>query len=623
MALRIEDYALIGDCQTAALVGRDGSLDWLCLPRFDSDACFAALLGKPENGRWLLAPAGAVKKITRRYRDETLILETDFETDDGAVRLIDCMPPRSGEPDLVRVVQGLRGRVKMRMELIIRFDYGSTIPWVRRTPRGLKAIAGPNALVLDTEVELHGKHMTTVAEFTVAKGQEIPFVLMWYPSHQKRPRPLDARKVIKGTEKWWHRWSDQCTYEGPYRDAVLRSLITLKGMTYAPTGGLVAAPTTSLPEQLGGVRNWDYRYCWLRDATFTLLVLLLNGYKDEAAAWRQWLLRAVAGEPSQTNIIYGLAGERRLTEIELDWLSGYEGAKPVRIGNAAHRQFQLDVFGEVIDAMFLGRREGMAADDNAWRVAKALMDFLHGAWKKPDEGIWEVRGPRRDFVHSKVMAWVAFDRMVKGVECFGRDGPVGRWRKTRDAIHREVCTRGYDPRRNTFVQYYGAKDLDAALLNIPLVGFLPASDKRVRGTVEAIERELMEDGFVARYPTREKVDGLPPGEGKFLACSFWLADNYAMLGRQDDAAKLFERLLGLCNDVGLLAEEYDTKAQRLVGNFPQAFSHVGLVNTALNLTTERGPAFARHQTARFTCEPLNGRATTSKKRLRGQRVGAR
>jgi GH15 family glucan-1,4-alpha-glucosidase len=525
------------------------------------------------------------------------------------------MPPRSGEPDLVRVVQGLRGHVRMHMELIVRFGYGSTVPWVRRTRRGLKAIAGPDALVLDTEVELHGKHMTTVAEFTVAKGQEVPFVLMWYPSNQKRPRPLNASKIIKGTEKWWRKWSARCTYEGPYRGAVLRSLITLKAMTYAPTGGLVASPTTSLPEQLGGVRNWDYRYCWLRDATFTLLVLLLNGYKDEAVAWREWLLRAVAGDPAQANIMYGLAGERRLTEIDLDWLSGYEGAKPVRIGNAAHKQFQLDVFGEVIDAMFLGRREGMSADDNAWRVATALMDYLEGAWQKPDEGIWEVRGPRRDFVHSKVMAWVAFDRMVKAVECFGREGPQARWRKTRDAIHREICARGYDPGRNTFAQYYGAKDLDAALLNIPLVGFLPASDKRVQGTVAAIERELMEDGFVARYPTRERVDGLPPGEGKFLACSFWLADNFALLGRQDDATKLYERLLGLCNDVGLLAEEYDTKAQRLVGNFPQAFSHVGLVNTALNLTTEHGPAVARHQTARFTCTPLRSRAASSKKRL--------
>jgi GH15 family glucan-1,4-alpha-glucosidase len=603
MALRIEDYALIGDCHTAALVGRDGSIDWLCLPRFDSGACFANLLGKPENGRWLLAPKGGVKKATRRYRDGTLILETDLETADGAVRLVDCMPPRSDAPQLVRLVQGLRGSVPVRMQLIIRFDYGSAIPWVRRTPRGLKAIAGPDALVLDTEVEMYGKHMTTVAEFTVAEGQEIPFLLMWYPSHEKRPEPLNAARVVKGTERWWRKWSNQCTYEGPYQDAVLRSLITLKAMTYAPTGGLVAAPTTSLPEQLGGVRNWDYRYCWLRDATFSLLVLLLNGYTDEAAGWRQWLLRAVAGDPAQTNIMYGLAGERRLTEIELDWLSGYQGAKPVRIGNAAHKQFQLDVFGEVIDAMFLGRREGMPADDNAWRVARALMDFLEGAWKKPDEGIWEVRGPRRDFVHSKVMAWVAFDRMVKSVECFGREGPVERWRKTRDAIHREVCTKGYDPGRNTFVQYYGAKDLDAALLNISLVGFLPASDRRVKGTVEAIERELMDEDFVARYPTRPNVDGLPPGEGKFLPCSFWLADNLALLGRQDDATKLFERLLGLCNDVGLLSEEYDTKAKRLVGNFPQGFSHVGLVSTALNLTTEQGPSFTRHQTARFTCPP--------------------
>jgi GH15 family glucan-1,4-alpha-glucosidase len=603
MPLHIEDYALIGDCQTAALVGLDGSIDWLCFPHFDSGACFAALVGTPQNGRWLLAPAGEVKKATRRYRDGTLVLETDFETAGGAVRVVDCMPPRSGEPDLIRLVQGLRGRVKMRMELTLRFDYGSIIPWVRRTKRGIHAVAGPDAVVVDTEVNLHGEDFKTVAEFTVAEGAEIPFVLMWYPSNQKRPKPIDPARVVRGTEKWWRKWSDECTYEGPYREAVLRSLITLKAMTFAPTGGLVAAPTTSLPEQLGGVRNWDYRYCWLRDATFTLLVLLLNGYTDEAVAWREWLLRAVAGNPSQANIMYGLAGERRLTEIELDWLPGYQGAKPVRIGNAAYKQFQLDVFGEVIDALHLGRRAGMPPDDNAWRVAKALMNFLEGAWKKPDEGIWEVRGPRRDFVHSKVMAWVAFDRMVKAVECFAREGPAKRWARTRDAIHREICKKGYDPARNTFVQYYGAEDLDAALLTIPLVGFLPVTDPRVRGTVAAIERELMEDGLVARYPTRSRVDGLPPGEGKFLPCSFWLADNYAQLGRLDEARGLFERLLGLCNDVGLLAEEYDTGAKRLVGNFPQAFSHVGLVNTALNLASAGGAAFERHAPDRFTCPP--------------------
>ncbi len=608
MALRIEDYAMIGDCHTAALVGRGGSLDWLCFPRFDSGACFAALLGKPENGRWLLAPAGEVKRTSRHYRGDTLILETDFETDEGAVRLVDCMPPRDGEPDLIRLVKGLRGKVKMRMELIIRYDYGSIVPWVQRTDHRLTAIAGPDAIVLDTPVEMHGQGMTTVAEFTVAEGEEVPFVMIWFPSNHKPPESVNPGKTIKATEKWWRKWSERCTYEGPYRDAVMRSLITLKAMAYTPTGGLVAAPTTSLPEHLGGVRNWDYRFCWLRDATFTLLVLLNNGFTEEAVAWREWLLRAVAGDPAQTNIMYGLGGERRLTEIELDWLSGYENSKPVRIGNAAHKQFQLDVFGEVIDAMVLGRRAGMPADDTAWHVAEVLMEFLEKAWKKQDEGIWEVRGPRRDFVHSKVMAWVAFDRMVQAVECFDRKGPVERWRRTRDTIHHEVCEKGYDPSRNTFVQYYGTKDLDAALLMIPLVGFLPASDPRVRGTVEAIERELMEDGFVKRYPTRESVDGLPPGEGKFLACSFWLADNYAMLGRLEDARKLYKRLLGLCNDVGLLSEEYDTKAQRLVGNFPQAFSHVGLVNTALNLTTEEGPAVMRHRTSRAICQPSDSRS---------------
>jgi GH15 family glucan-1,4-alpha-glucosidase len=484
---------------------------------------------------------------------------------------------------------------------------------VRRTGRGLSAIAGPDAAVLDTPVKPHGKDFSTVAEFSVAAGEEVPSALMWHPSNQERPEPLDAGKVVANTKRWWRKWARRCSYQGPYREQVLRSPITLKAMTYAPTGGLVAAPTTSLPEQLGGVRNWDYRYCWLRDATFTLLVLLLNGYTDEAVAWREWLLRAVAGNPEQANIMYGLAGERRLTEIELDWLGGSEGSRPVRIGNAAHKQFQLDVFGEVIDAMHLGRRAGMPPDDNAWRVASALMELLEGAWKKPDEGIWEVRGPRRDFVHSKVMAWVAFDRMVTAVECFHREGPVERWRRTHDAIHREICTRGHDPRRNTFVRYYGAQDLDAALLMIPLVGFLPTSDPRVRGTVEAIERELLQDGFVARYPTREKGDGLPPGEGTFLPCSFWLADNYALLGRTGDAKRLFERLLGLCNDVGLLSEEHDTSSKRLVGNFPQAFSHVGLISTAMNLSTAEGPSFARHAADRFTC------SGSSSSRARGSR----
>jgi GH15 family glucan-1,4-alpha-glucosidase len=593
MACRIEDYALIGDCHTAALVGRDGSIDWLCFPRFDSGACFAALLGTPEHGRWLLAPQGEVRRTTRRYRDNTLVLETDFETDDGAVTVVDTMPPRSEEPDLVRLVVGRRGKVPMRMELVIRFDYGSFVPWVRRVKRGMRAIAGPDALLLHTPVQLRGEDLKTVAEFTVAEGEQVPFTLMWYPSHEDEPAPIDAAKTVRQTEGWWTRWADRCTYEGPWRDAVMRSLITLKALTYAPTGGIVAAPTTSLPEQLGGVRNWDYRFCWLRDATFTLYALLSNGYSDEAQAWREWLLRAVAGNPAQTNIMYGLAGERRLTEIELDWLPGYEGSKPVRIGNAAHKQFQLDVFGEVLDTLHLAHRHGVAPDENAWRVERALLKYLEKAWKEPDEGIWEVRGPRRHFTHSKVMAWVAFDRSIKAVKRFDLEGPVKHWRALRDAVHAEVCEKGFNRAKNSFVQYYGSADLDASLLMIPLVGFLPPDDPRVVGTVEAIRRELMVDGFVARYPTRTAVDGLPPGEGAFLPCSFWLADNLALLGRTDEARQLFERLLGLCNDVGLVSEEYDAKAGRLVGNFPQAFTHVALVNTALNLSRKRGPAADR------------------------------
>jgi len=490
--MRIEDYALIGDCETAALVGRDGSIDWLCLPRFDSGACFAALLGKPEHGRWLLAPAGAVRRCQRRYRDDTLILETDFESDDGAVTVVDFMLPRTRAPQLVRVVLGRRGRVPLRMQLVLRFDYGSIVPWVRRTESGVRAIGGPDAVALDTPVDLRGEELTTVAEFTVAEGQEVPFALMWHPSNEERPGPIDALESLRIAEDWWQEWSGRCTYKGPWREAVLRSLITLKARTSAPTGGIVAAATTSLPEQAGGVRNWDYRYCWLRDATFTLYALMTNGYLEDAAAWRDWLMRAVAGDPTQTNIMYGLAGERRLSEMELGWLPGYEGSRPVRIGNAAHKQFQLDVFGEVIDSMYQARRSGVAADENAWRVARQLMSYLEKAWHEPDEGIWEVRGPRRHFTHSKVMAWVAFDRMVKAVERYDREGPVDRWRQVRDAIHDEVCRKGFDPARNAFVQYYGARALDASLLMIPLVGFLPPEDPRVAGTVAAIQRELID-----------------------------------------------------------------------------------------------------------------------------------
>jgi GH15 family glucan-1,4-alpha-glucosidase len=591
----IEDYAMIGDCHTAALVARNGSIDWLCFPRFDSRACFAALLGNEEHGRWMIAPVGEIRRIDRHYRNDTLVLETDYETADGAMTLIDCMPPRSQEPRLVRVVVGRRGQVRMRMELIIRFDYGSIVPWVSRIDNGIRAVAGPDTLVFITGVDFRGKNFRTEAEFTVSEGQRVPFVLMWHPSHQPAPPAIDPEETISHTERWWQEWSSRCKYEGPWREAVVRSLITLKALTYAPTGGIVAAPTTSLPEQLGGVRNWDYRYCWLRDATFTLYALMLGGYTEEACAWREWLLRAVAGKPSQLNIMYGLAGERRLTELELSWLPGYEGASPVRIGNAAFQQFQLDVYGEVMDAMHLARRAGLNPDKNTWNVQRSLIEFMESAWIEPDEGIWEVRGPRRHFTHSKVMAWVAADRMVKAVERFRLEGPVERWRKLRATIHEEVCRNGYDRNQNSFVQYYEGTDLDASLLMIPLVGFLPANDPRVRGTVEAIERHLMTDGFVARYPTKPHVDGLPPGEGAFLACTFWLADNYALLSRQEDALQVFERLLALRNDVGLLSEQYDPGKKRLLGNFPQAFSHISLINTACNLSRVLGPAADRQR----------------------------
>lgn len=595
MSSPIEDYAVIGDCHTAALVARDGSIDWLCFPRFDSGACFAALLGSEENGRWLLSPTNKIHSVRRRYREDTLVLETDYETEDGAVTLIDCMPPRSKEPDVVRMVVGRRGQVRMRMRLTIRFDYGSIVPWVRRTHKGIRAIAGPDTLVLQTNVDLRGEGLTTIAEFTVSEGERVPFVLLWHPSHELTPSIDDPQDTIVHTERWWREWSSRCTYEGPWRANVLRSLITLKALTYAPTGGIVAAPTTSLPEQLGGTRNWDYRYCWIRDATFTLYSLIHGGYTDEAHAWRDWLLRAVAGKPSELNIMYGLAGERRLTELEIGWLPGYEGSAPVRTGNAAHQQFQLDVYGEVMDALYVARREGLPPDENAWRVQKALIEFLESAWTKPDEGIWEVRGPRRHFTHSKVMAWVAVDRTVKAIERFGFKGPVERWRKLCSAIHDEVCRKGFDTERNTFVQFYGGKELDASLLMIPLVGFLSPDDPRVRGTIAAIQSDLVRDGFVARYNPKEEVDGLPPGEGVFLPCTFWLADNLALQGRLSDAQQLFERLLSLCNDVGLLSEEYDSQKRRLVGNFPQAFTHVSLINTACNLSRATGPAKDRRE----------------------------
>jgi GH15 family glucan-1,4-alpha-glucosidase len=588
MPQRIEDYGLIGDTQTAALVGRDGSIDWLCLPHFDAGACFAALLGQPRHGRWLIHPFGDVRATARRYRPETLILETDFKTDSGRVRLIDFMTPRSGEPDLIRIVEGLDGDVHMQMELVIRFDYGSVVPWVRQMDGHISAVAGPDALALWTDVPTRGKDLTTQAEFVVRAGERVPFLLMWHPSNAPAPAPLDTTQALDDTHKWWTDWCQRCTYHGAWREQVLRSLITLKALTFAPTGGIVSAPTTSLPECIGGVRNWDYRFCWLRDATYTLYALMIGGYTEEAAAWRDWLLRAVAGDPSSLHIMYGMRGERRLPELDLPWLPGYEDSRPVRVGNAAATQLQLDVYGEVMDAMHLALRAGLKSDPDAWALQRALIRHLEAAWREPDEGIWEVRGPRRHFTHSKVMAWVAFDRAVKAVERYGAPGPVDRWRQVRDEVHAEVCRDGFNARRNAFTQYYGSEDLDASLLMIPLVGFLPATDPRVAGTVSAIERELMWNGFVQRYRPQEHVDGLPGGEGAFVACTFWLADNYALQGRHDEALRTFERLLGLRNDLGLFAEEYDPDARRQLGNFPQAFAHVMLINTATNLARDHG-----------------------------------
>jgi GH15 family glucan-1,4-alpha-glucosidase len=596
MAVPIEDYALIGDTHTAALVSRQGSIDWLCLPRFDSPACFAALLGDRSNGRWLLAPAGPVREVRRRYQGDTLVLETEYRTDDGVVRVVDCMPPRQWDPDVARIVEGVRGRVPMRMELTIRFDYGSIVPWVRHIDGALHAVAGPDSVWLRTPVPVRGENWTSLADFTVAEGERVPFMLTWHASHRPAPRRIDPVQALGDTEAWWGQWASRIDYGGGWQDAVIRSLLTLKALTYAPTGGIVAAPTTSLPEQLGGVRNWDYRYCWLRDATFTLSALMLAGLADEATAWREWLLRAVAGQPRQMQILYGVGGERRITEQELDWLGGYEGSRPVRVGNAAVHQFQLDVYGEVMDTLHLGRHIGLESDEPAWDLQQALLEFLESKWREPDEGIWEIRGPRRHFTHSKMMAWVALDRAIKAVELSGHQGPVDRWRAVRRELHDEVCREGYDTERDTFVQFYGADHLDASLLLIPLVGFLPAGDPRVKGTVAAIQRELMVDGLVHRYPPEgsQSVDGLPPGEGAFLACTFWLADNLALMGRREEALTIFERLLTLRNDVGLLAEEFDPASGRQLGNFPQAFSHVALVNTANYLSESPMPAWARH-----------------------------
>jgi GH15 family glucan-1,4-alpha-glucosidase len=586
MAL-IEDYGLIGDLQTAALVSRHGSIDWLCVPRFDSSACFANLLGTPDNGRWLLQPAGDFRASGRRYATDTLILETDFETDTGAVRLIDFMPPRETKPDVVRIVEGVRGRVEMTMDLVIRFDYGSIVPWVRNVEGALVGIAGPDAVVLHTPVGHEGRDLRTVASFTVAEGDRVPFVLTWYPSNEPVPEAVDAEGALADTLSYWQEWAERCEAAGRWQHDVRRSLITLKALTFAPTGGIVAAPTTSLPEALGGVRNWDYRFCWLRDATLTLLAFLRAGYVDEARAWRDWLLRAIAGSPEDVQIMYGVAGERRLIELELPWLAGYESSVPVRIGNAASDQHQLDVYGEVADALYLSRRKGLEASDYAWALTNKLFDWLETGWTEPDEGIWEVRGPRRHFTHSKVMAWVAFDRAVKTMERFGREGPLDRWRSIRERIREQVLREGYNADRGAFVQYYGSDRLDASLLLIPLVGFLRADDPRVVGTVDAIQRELMRDGFVERYRADEEnveVDGLPPGEGVFLPCSFWLAAVLAQQGRRDEAVELYERLLSIRNDLGLLSEEYDPERKRLVGNFPQAFTHLTLVETGFTLS---------------------------------------
>ncbi|HXX03959.1 MAG TPA: glycoside hydrolase family 15 protein [Xanthobacteraceae bacterium] len=595
MAARIEDYAMIGDCRTAALVARDGSIDWLCCPRFDAEACFAALLGTREHGRWLIAPH-AQARITRRYRPNTLVLETHFETDDGAATLVDFMPFRGRHSTIVRLVVGTRGSLRMRAELILRFGYGAIVPWVSRLETGaLRAIAGPDMVIVNTPVHLRGEDMTTVGDFVISRDETIPFVLSYLPSHKPLDEPFDPIRALSDTETFWRDWSAKCRPAGPWTDAVVRSMITLKALTYAPTGGMVAAPTMALPEQLGGTRNWDYRYCWLRDATLVLIGAMSAGFFEEAQAWREWLLRAVAGSPDQLQIMYGIGGERRLTEWTASWLPGYENSAPVRVGNAAHSQLQLDVFGEIMDVHHQARRSGLSANESGWAAQLAFLDHLKQIWREPDDGIWEVRGERRQFTHSKVMAWVAFDRAIKSAETFGLEGPLDEWRKLREEISDEVCAKGFDPQLGSFVQSYGAKALDASLLMLPAVGFLPVSDPRVKGTVAAIERRLLRNGFVMRYDTGEVDDGLPPGEGAFLACSFWLADVYTLQDRFADAERLFRRLVGLGNDVGLLSEEYDPQAKRFVGNFPQAFSHMALVHSAYNLTRLEKPIEQRAQ----------------------------
>ncbi len=605
MSSWIEDYALIGDCRSAALVGRDGSIDWLCWPRFDSEACFAALLGSSDHGRWLVAPCDDAQ-VTRHYRPNTLVVETHFETSAGAATLFDFMPIEGEQSRIVRLVVGTRGKVAMHTELVLRFGYGAVMPWVTRLESGaLRAIAGPDMVVLHTPVHVKGRDMTTVGDFTISRGETIPFVLSYARSHKAVPQAIDAATALQETEAFWKKWSSQCRPAGAWSQAVRRSVITLKALTYGPTGGIVAAPTTSLPERLGGQRNWDYRYCWLRDATLTLLGSMNAGYFEEAQAWREWLLRAVAGSPEQIQIMYGIGGERRLTEWTPDWLPGYENSAPVRIGNAAHSQLQLDVFGEIMDVHHQARRCGLSTNELGWDTQIKFLEHLQKIWQQPDQGIWEMRSPAQHFTYSKAMAWVAFDRAIKSAETFGLEGPLDEWRKLRDEIFHDVCDRGFNKDLGTFVQAYGSKQLDASLLLLPCVGFLPVSDPRIQDTVTAVERRLLSDGFVMRYTTEEVEDALPPGEGAFLACSFWLVDVYILQDRLAEAESLFRRLIGLRNDVGLLSEEYDPRAKRLVGNFPQAFSHLALVNSAYNLTRARKPV---HQRAHDEHAPLEEHA---------------
>lgn len=587
MSEKIENYALIGDCETAALVGRNGSIDWLCWPAFDSDACFAAILGTHKNGRWLVAPSADVTRISRHYLGDTLILETRFETKSGTVALIDFMPPRGKASDIVRLVRGVSGTVKMRMELVIRFGFGIDIPWVRRIDHSLLAVAGQDMTVLRTPVETRGQDLTTVAEFVANAGETVPFVLTYGPSHLDPPEPIDPEIALQETETFWKEWCSHCTRDGDYHDLILRSLITLKALTFGPTGGIVAAPTTSLPEKLGGARNWDYRFCWLRDATFTLLALMNSGYTEEASAWHNWLLRAAAGSPSSMQIMYGIWGQRRLLEWEAGWLDGYEGAQPVRIGNAAHAQLQLDVYGELIDAFHQSRMAKLKLDDETWALECNVLNHLAEVWDEPDHGIWERRGEPRHYVFSKVMTWVAFDRGIKSAETFGFKAPLLHWQALRDAIHRDVCHRGFDAEENAFVESYGSKLLDASLLLLPAVGFLPGSDPRIRSTIAAVEKYMMRDGFVLRHDPREISEEKQPIEGAFLACTLWLADAHVLAGNLDKAQEMLDRIAGLANDVGLLAEEYDSIARRQTGNFPQALTHIALINTAHNLSAAR------------------------------------